>query len=126
MNFVTVSDVKKAGALLFNLPSGNYKNVTDEDIEKTADEIEKQTVLWLNSNGIDTRALNYNAKRLIVLETLINIAISYNISSGEDYIKTLREERDRYKKELEENMPRFSMKSKHVSPPRLKDGDVFR
>lgn len=129
MSVVTIDDVKNAGALLFiNNAVGHHKQVADDDIQKIIDEVEDQTVLWLSSNGIvfnENYKMNYNTKRLIVLETLINIAISYNISNTKDYITTLKEERDSFKKGLEENMPRFTSKAKHISPPKLKDGKVF-
>lgn len=125
---IKIEDIKKASALLNYNSKGQFQTPSDEDISKLIEDIENQTLLWLKSNGIvfdNNNPINYNTKRLIILECVINLAISYNSTAGSDYIKKISEERDYYRDQLKENLPRFTNKNKSSSPPRLKNGNVF-
>lgn len=129
----TKDDIKKSAILFqYGENTGGQKSITDEHINSLIDDVYAQVAQWLNQNNIpipktDNDLAAYNVKRLIVLEVIINIALSYynNRSAEDDYIGSLKKERDYYRDLLKENIRRLSGSNLSSKIPRLKNGQVF-
>lgn len=129
----TVDDVKKSAVLFqYGDTAGNQKSITDEHIQSLIDDVSAQVEQWLSQNNIpipkqDNKLAGYNVKRLIVLEVIINLALSYynNRSAEDDYIGGLKKERDYYRFLLKDNMRRLVGTNVTSRVPRLKRGGVF-
>lgn len=127
----TVDEVKRSAILLqYGDTHGHQKSITDEHISSLIEDISADVKRWINQNNIsisDEKIASYNVKRLVILEVIINLALSYYNSRGleDDYIGSIKKERDYYRDLLKENMRRFTGSMKTSKVPRLKNGNVF-
>lgn len=129
----TVDEVKSSAALFqYGTVTGNQKYITDDLINKLINDITLQVEQWLSQNNIPipettNELAGYNIKRLIVLEVIINLALSYYVtrSAEDDYIGNLKKERDYYKEELKNNIRNLTGQQVVSKIAQLKDGNVF-